>query len=52
MGELQYTHALQISKNVLRYAKVVELGLYVLDNLVDDGAIDGGLNKVHRHQRY
>ena len=39
------TYALQISQDVLRDAKLVELGFYGSDNIVDDRAIDIGLNK-------
>ena len=42
--KLCYTYALQISKDILRYAEVIELGLYIGDNVVDNGAIDVGLN--------
>ena len=39
-----HTYALQFSKDVLRYTEVIKLGLYIGDNVVDDGAIDSGLN--------
>ena len=45
MGKLRYTYALQFSQDVLRYAKVIEFGLYGLDNVVDDRTINGGLNE-------
>lgn len=41
----QHTYALKVCKYVLRHAKVVELGLDVTYNIVDNSAIDGGLNK-------
>lgn len=38
-----YTHALQVSKYILRYAEVIKLRLYTGDHVVDDGAVDGRL---------
>ena len=40
-----HTYALQFSKDVLRYTEVIKLGLYIGDNVVDDGAVDGRLNE-------
>ena len=40
-----YTYTLKLSDDVLRNAEVFEVGLYIVYNVVDDRAVNLGLNR-------